>query len=262
MRIVHFTARLPGIALALLASLALVSGVAAAPKADAVIDGFVKSVEADKSFSDELRLAVLKQVAESRKDADAQATVITDALAKLSPDFDKALIALGEEETDTAIEALKKLGESKNAYLATEAKFYLARAYMMDEEFEDAAPILADLTGPQSADKSLGIGEVYFMLGVAQAGLLKRTEAIKTLNKFVDEYPNAPERLRVGALIRIDELTFIRKGSLADVEHRMNFSRRKLDLEDSGDPTQTEQKNIISMLDKLIKEAEKQEAGS
>ena len=262
MRIVHFAAQPLGIALALLASLALVSGVNAAPRAEAVIDGFVKAVEADKSISDEQRTEVLKQVAESRKDADARATVITDALVKLHDDFNKALVALGDEDTATAVKALKKLGESKNAYLATEAKFFLARAYMMDERFEKAEPLLADLTGPQSADKSLGIGEANFLLGVAQAGLLKRKEAIKTLNKFVDEYPDAPERLRVGALIRIDELTFIRKGSLADVEHRMNFSRRKLDLEDSGDPTQTEQKNIISMLDKLIKEAEKQEAGS
>ena len=262
MRIVHFAARPLGMALALLASLALVSGASAAPKAEAVIDGFVKFVESDKSLSDLQRSAVLKQIAESRKDADAQTTVITDALAKLYPDFDKALVALGDEETAKAVEALKKLAESKNAYLATEAKFYLARAYMMDEQFETAEPLLADLTGPQSADKSLGIGEAHFLLGVAQAGLLKRKEAIKTLGKFVDEYPDAPERLRVGALIRIDELTFIRNGSLADVEQRMNFSRRKLDLEDSGDPTQTEQKNIISMLDKLIKEAEKQEAGS
>lgn len=262
MRIVHFATRSLGIALALLASLSLVSGVSAAPSSEKVIDGFVKSVEADKSIADEQRSAVLKQVAESRKDADARATVITDALVELYGDFDKALVALGDEETATAIEALKKLAESKNAYLATEAKVYLARAYMMDEDFESAEPVLADLTGPQWADKSLGIGEAHFMLGVAQAGLLKREAAIETLGKFVAEYPNAPERLRVGALIRIDELTFIRPGSLADVEGRMNFSRRKLDLEDSGDPTQTEQKNIISMLDKLIKEAEKQEAGS
>ena len=43
MRIVHFAARPPGIALALLASLALVSGAYAAPQADAVIDGILRS---------------------------------------------------------------------------------------------------------------------------------------------------------------------------------------------------------------------------
>jgi len=39
----------------------------------------------------------------------------------------------------------------------------------------------------------------------------------------------------------------------------MNFSRRKLSLERSGDRTRSEQDNIVAMLDVLIKEAEDKE---
>jgi hypothetical protein len=48
-------------------------------------------------------------------------------------------------------------------------------------------------------------------------------------------------------------------GTLTDVQFRMEFSRRKLSLEDTGDATKDQQKKIIDILAKLIKEAEEKE---
>ena len=61
--------------------------------------------------------------------------------------------ALGEDNLGAAIVGLTKLRESADPYLAADASYYLARAYLLDERFEDALPLLADLQG-KWADKT------------------------------------------------------------------------------------------------------------
>jgi len=249
---------------AIVVAVALLSGsiptvARSAPKADAVLDGFAKAVGQSKTLDADARKAVLDQLAESRKDPDRRQTTITETLRETNADFRKAMIALGEEDTTAAVTILKKLAASDDPYLAAEAAFFQARAHMMREDYEAARSPLAKLTSGKLADKTLYGGDALFMQGIAQAGLLDRENATKSLEKFIEENPDASERMIIGALTRIEELKYIKKGSLIDVEDRMDFSRRKLALEDSGDGTQKEQSNVIAMLDKLIKEAEEQE---
>jgi tetratricopeptide (TPR) repeat protein len=229
-----------------------------AAKADKVIDGFVKSIQDNKSLDDAKRQAVLALIQTQRADADRRSTTITDALSTVDADFRASLSALGDEDTAKAVELLKKLVGSSDPYVAAEASFFLARAHLMEDRAEDAAEALKKLTG-ELADKTLYSAEAQFLLGTAQTRLLDRKPAIASLEKFLKENPDAAERLRVAAFRQLEQLKGLKEGSLGDVQDRMGFSRRKLSLEDSGERTRGEQDKIISMLEVLIKEAEEQE---
>ena len=132
---------------------------------------------------------------------------------------------------------------------------------MTHEEFEEAIPILQRLTG-ELADFTVHSGSAQYFIGVAKAGMLKNEEAIESFVEFLQYNPDAPERLRVSAWRQVQHLQSIMEGELDDISQRMDFSRRRLTLEESNDVTQVEQEKIIKMLDKLIEEAEKKEAQS
>ncbi len=227
-------------------------------RADKVLDGFVKGIEQNTDLDDAQRAELLGLIAAQRKDEYLRMTTISVALSRLHPEFRGALTALAEEETEKAVKTLAELAKSADLYLAAEASYYLARAHMMEERSEDALPLLERLTG-ELADKTLFAGNARYLLGTSQAQLLHRNEAITSLRTFLKNNPNASERLRVGAFRQIAQLESVQKGSLDDVQGRMNFSRRKLSLERSGDRTRGEQDNIVAMLDVLIKEAEDKE---
>lgn len=231
---------------------------AAAPDANQVLDGFAAAVEENEAATADQKRIVAELVKQLRQTPEDRAAAITESLRLLYPEFKSALAALGEDNLGAAIVTLSKLRESADAYLAADASFYLARAYLLDERFEAALPLLADLQG-KWADKTASGGEVLFLHGVAEVALLRHKEAMETLQKFLTGYPDAPERMRVGALRQLEQLKLFQEGTLSDVHLRMDFSRRKLTLEDTGADTRQQQDKIIEILAKLIKEAEERE---
>ena len=102
-------------------------------------------------------------------------------------------------------------------------------------------------------------GEALFYQGICHNNLIEREDVMQCLFTFLEQNPDASERLLIGARHMLDELALLDDGSLFDVQGRMDFSRRHLDLEWSGEPTKTQQTTIITMLDKLIEEAEEKE---
>lgn len=228
---------------------------------DKVIEGFVKSLDQRKDLDQAKREALVTAVKAQAADPERRSSAITEALAAMNPELAAALSALADEDIAKAAPILTKLAQSSDDFLKADAAYFLARAYAMDEKCEEALPHLKELTG-KLADKTLYGGDALFLLGACQTQLLQRADAIGSLERFLKQYPEAPERLRVGAFRQLEELKAMKNGSLVDVEDRMVFSRRKLALEDAGDKTRTEQGRIVAMLDKLIKEAEDRENGS
>jgi TolA-binding protein len=226
-----------------------------------VIDGFIKSIADRKDLDQAKRDAIVKTVRELAADPERRASALTEALAAMNPDLASALSALANEDIAKAAPMLATLVQSSDDYVKADAAYFLARAFAMDEKCEQALPHLKELTG-KLADKTLYGGDALFLLAACQTQLLQRAEAIGSFERFLKQYPDAPERLRVGAFRQLEELKAIKNGSLVDVEDRMVFSRRKLALEDAGDQTRLEQGRIVAMLDKLIKEAEDRENGS
>lgn len=226
-----------------------------------VIDQFVASVEENQSVGEERKAEVVKLVRSMRDDDYDRPLAITEGLCELYPEYSKALEMMGEEDLSPSIAALTKLAKSDDPFLAAEATFYLARAYMLDERYEEALPLLRQVVGERST-QTVQVGNALYLEGVANSRLLNRQEAIAALERFIDENPNAPERMRVGAWRQLQQLKSLKEGTLSDVYDRMDYSRRHLKLAKTGEKTQQRQDEIVAMLNKLIKEAEDRESQS
>lgn len=223
--------------------------------ANAVIERFTKSLQADTQLSDAQRKVALQQVAKFSANKETRDMAIAQGLREISPAFAKALNALGSEDYKTAAKELQPLTKSKNPYLAAESRYELARTLLMQEQVEAALPLLDQVIGDQKT--TLRVGDSLFLKGSAQMSLLKRKEAQATLARFLKEFPDAPGRIRIAAWRRLDALHSIEKGSMPDIHEHMEFSRRKLAQEHSGEKTQDVQKKIVAMLDTMIDEIEK-----
>lgn len=239
--------------------LAVASNSFAVESADAVLDRFVAELEGRKGLPAEARKQVTDLVKLLRADPEGKALAVTEALRAISPDYQKALSDLGDENLEAALPALAKLVGSDDPWLAADAAYFLARGYLIGERFEEAMPLLEQLRG-KLADRSSHQAESLFLQGVAQIQLLKNKEAMDSLSAFLKDYPDAPERMRVAAFRQMEQLKLVQEGTLSDVQLRMDYSRRKLGLEDTGKDTREQQDKIIGMLAKLIKEAEDREA--
>ena len=244
-----------------LAFLALATPIFAAETADQLLDRFIAELDGRKSLSAEARKQVGDLAKILRADPEGKSLAVTEVLRAIDPAYQQALTDLGDENLATALPALAKLAGSDDPWLAADAAYFLARGYLIGERFEEAMPLLDQLR-TKLADRSLHQGEALFLQGVAQIQLLKHKDAIASLSKFLKDHADAPERMRVAAFRQLEQLKLVEEGTLSDVQLRMDYSRRKLGLEDTGKDTREQQDKIISMLAKLIKEAEEKEAQS
>lgn len=222
------------------------------------IDAFIAALKSAKDLPSDKVAAAIAVAEELKADPPSHSAVITVALREINEDYAAALVELADENLADASAKLEKLSKSADPYLATDATFFLARAYMLQEKFEKAMPLL-ETVGNKNADYTLQHADTLFLKGLCEARLLKRKDAIASFTKFDKEYPEAPERMRIGAWRMLQQLELVQDGTIIDVQDRMDFSRRKLALKDPGKETQEEQKKIVDMLAKLIKEAEEKE---
>ena len=220
------------------------------------IESFVAHIDKLDSLSAEKKSAIKTKVEKLAADPYSMSDAITEGLCEIYPEYKKAVSA----DESASIKLLQPLVDSSDKFLAADAMFYMSRALLNEEKFETALPILKKLSkmGEYTvhADNSL-----YFM-GVAQTNLLKNKEAINSFSKFLKDADNAPERLRVAAWRQIETLRTIKAGQLKDIHQRMVFSENRLKKEKSGEVTQEQQRKIVKMLSKLIKEQEKKECSN
>jgi len=232
------------------------SSFAASP--DVVLDQFLASIKSDSTLpADQVKKAE-ESVSALRSEPGGVSIALTEALCELYPEYRTALASLAEENLPAAVASLDQLKDAPNEYLRADAAYFLARAHVLDEQFELSLPLLERLLTKQ-ADKSARQGEVLFLKGIAETQLLRHQEAVATLERFLKEHTDAPERMRVGAFRQIEQLKKFQEGTLSDVHLRMEFSRRRLALQDPGKDTREQQEKIVDILSKLIKEAEERE---
>ena len=225
------------------------------------IDAFLASIANNETLAESDRDTIAKIVRHMSADPYTHDVAITEGLRELYPEYSSVLSSLGEENLEVALPELTRFSTDEDPFLKADATFFLARAEILREHYEKALPPLVSVTGPLANDTPHA-GQALFLRGIVESGLLMRSESIKSLERFLRENPNAPERMRFGAIRHIEVLRQIQEGSLFDVQDQMDFSRRRLDLAYSGDQTQDTQDNIVEMLSKLIEQAEQQEGGT
>ena len=225
-----------------------------------VLDGLMAVIKKDDSLKKAQKTAIEKLIDGTRDgELPDMAEAISTSLTLMDKNFGGAMIAWGQENNAAAVKKLRASVKSKNRFVAAQSKYFLGRAYMQQEIYEDALLPLTDLL-ENDTDYTLYTADAMFLKGVCLAKLLKRDEAIKTLEAFLEKYRwTASERMATGAEVLLSELRWIKDGTLQDVQERMEYSSRRLKLEETGKPTQTEQKKVVEILEKLIEEAEEKE---
>ena len=203
-----------------------------------------------------------KKSAQERIDAfatDSPSDAITEGLIAIYPKYAKAIDSTEGDDPDLAVQLLTPLTKSEDKFLAADSSFFLARMLMNHEQFEAALPLLKSL-GKDFSKHSIHANTSDYFLGIAYAGLLKNKNAMNAFLEFSKSSADAPERMVVSAWRQYQRLEAIEAGKLGDIHQRMEYSRRRLELKQTDDPTQQQQEKIVSMLTQLIKQAEKSEA--
>ncbi len=221
---------------------------------EGVLEAFAKSLDGRK-LSSQIESKVETILADNVESPD---TAVTESLIAIYPEFGQAIDDADFDDLGTAVAGLTPLTTHKDRFLAADASFYLARTLMNGEKYEDAVPLLGTLTG-ELGNHSAHRGVAQYYTGVAQAGLLDNQSAIKSFMSFLRMNPDSAERLLENARTQVLDLQQIEQGKLSDVRQRMDFSRRRLQLTETDDDTQSQQQQIVTMLGQLIKEEEKKE---
>lgn len=229
-----------------------------AERAEEVLDEFLSHVQELEAFSDEDKQTIQNLVETLRADEQIQDTIITEALRRMKPEYNQAIRGLADIDTDSAMRQLMELSQSEDPYMVADATFFLARGHIQQEDYETALPLLRQVTGKMKSH-TLRQGEALFFQGRAEMQTLDREGALKSFRRFGAQNLGLTRRMREEVNSMILQLEQGQEGSLPDVANHMDFSRRKLGLEDPGNETQGVQDKIVSMLDVLIKEAEEQE---
>lgn len=236
--------------------LPLLSASAADPQNKIVIDRFLARCRDNQNLTSELRQQIVETVERHRQDPLLAGDAISAGLKLGSPDFATALQSLADENSTQAIDQLRALTKSPDAFQAAEATYLLARALMAQDRFEDALPSLRSLDEQQSAS-SVRLSEALFLRGKAEAGTLKNDAAKSSFERFLSDSPDAPRRLRKEAEAALIDLDEAESNLLTGIHSKMGYSRRRLSLEDSGKKTQEVQEDVVALLTEMIDELEK-----
>lgn len=227
---------------------------------DQVVKDFLSHIQA-LEIDASLKQQTQAKVQEMWGDEYTRPETVTAGLVEIYPDYAAALGATEDDEAANAVERLTPFIESSDKFLAADASFFLARSLINQQRYEAALPILEGLTENLSKF-SQQAGPATYFTGLAQASLLENQRAIKSFTAFLNNYETAPERLRVAAWRQIQTIQAIEEGAMTDVLQRMDYSRRRLEINNTDESTQTQQEKIVSMLGQLIKQQEKKECSN
>lgn len=242
------------ILMVLVAWLAPLAAQAAGPR-DVVIDGFLKQVASDSALNDATKQKVAAAVEKYRNDPQTGGAAIMAGLRELSPEFAAATQALAESHWDEGLKGLAQLEASSNPFLKAEAQFIAGRTLAQCERFEEALTRLTAASNEQS--HSLRTSEAAFLKAKCLQGLLQYKEAADAYQQFLNQFPDAARRQRKEAEAALIDLEDIDADLLPQIHAKMDFSRRKLSLEDSGAKTQEVQEEVVALLTEMIEELEK-----
>ena len=142
---------------------------------------------------------------------DSITDAVTEGLIKIYPDYADAVDSSDADETAEAVTLLTPLTKSDDKFLAADATFFLARTLMNSEQYEEAIVHLKKLSG-ELAEFSAHRGPSLYFMGLAQTGLLKKDDAIKSFTQFLTESTDSPERMLVSAWRQLQELQAVQDG--------------------------------------------------
>ncbi len=183
---------------------------------------------------------------------------IHQALLMIYPDYSRANGRLLNERFADAADAFAKLRGSEDFYLRAYATFRYGLAQMNREQFEEAKGVFAEVLNKYGSKVGCDIEAAFYRV-VCLGQEREKEQAITAAKTFLTDYPDSPERYRKAMEQILAELVQEWESPLYDLAGRMSKVGRRIESGKTGDGTQKQQKEIVDILDELIKKAEKKE---
>ena len=220
------------------------------------LERFFKRIEQNGMTDAALKKAVLDLRAGATLGGEFGA--IHQALLSMYPQYKRADALLLDDRFAAASELLEGLLKSDDEYLRAYATFRYGLAQMNREDFEKC--IAAFTTVLNDYGRYVGCDiEAAFYLAVSLGQSRDKEKAIVAAQRFLDDYPDSPQRYRKAMEQMKAELVQEWESPLYDLAGRMNHVASKIRGGDTGNKTQAKQKEIVSIIEELIKKAEEQE---
>ncbi len=186
---------------------------------------------------------------------------IHQALLLLYPDYRRADALLLNERLEAAAGAFDRLRGAKDTYLKAYATYRYGVAQMNRERYEGAAAAFSEVLNDHGRYVGCDVDAAFYLV-ICLGQSLEKEKAIVAANKFLEDYPDAPERYRKAMEQIRNELAQEWESPLYELAGRMNHVARKIEGGETGEPTQEKQKEIVSIIDELIRRAKEQEGNS
>lgn len=225
-----------------------------------VVADFLKHLVESASYDAAARDFAVGQYEQTNRDE--LKDFIHRILPVLSPGFRRGMALLDEDRLDEAADELEALSRSEDPFLAVAAA-ELAATTMIELGTVDRCQSMLDRVRRSHRPierYTTGSGHFRFMLGYCQVHNLQYARAYATLEDFLKNHPNAPERLRVSASQILTELARRVPGKLGDVRDLLTYAHRKIRNRLTDVALLDRQDEAIALLDQLIEEAEEQES--
>ena len=216
---------------------------------------FFSRIEADTTLDAALKKDVLKLREAGLLGGEFDC--IHQALLLMNPEYQRADALFQSERLGAAVERFEVLRKSEDEYVRGYATFRYALAQMNRERYEEAA---AAFTSVLNEHRYAGCDvDAAFYLVVCLGQEREKEKAIAAANAFLKDYPDAPERYRKAMEQLKNELVQEWESPLYDLAGKMTHVAKKIEGGDTGQPTQEKQKEIVAIIDELIKKAEQKE---
>jgi len=181
------------------------------------------------------------------------------SLLLLDADYKKADALLLGERFAAAADLYKRIAAgTEDQYLKAFATYRYGLAEMNREHFEEAADAFQTVLNEWGRYVGCQVECAYY-IAVCYGQMREKEKAIVAATRFLEDYPDAPERYKASMEQMKNELVQEWESPLYDLAGKMNHVGREIEKGETGAPTQKKQGEIIEILNELIKKAEQQE---
>lgn len=224
-----------------------------------IVSTFVEAVRAHAAYPAAAREFVAAKA--SGATADNAGDFLNSALAVCSSDFADALKAMEDERIADAADRFERLAAGDEPFMAVNAANLAATAMVEMEQFPRALAVLEPIFNQYAPlDRyTPGADHMLFMLGYSCIRELRYDAAKAILTRFLQTYPQAPQRLRVTATQIVTEIDRRIPGKLGDVRDLLAYAHHRIELGETGEPVALRQQQAVALLDNMIQEAEENE---
>lgn len=189
---------------------------------------------------------------------------VPDALAVLYPSYRAALEAFDDERPADVLRLLEPLRDHDDPFLVANARYFHVRALVALGRYEEAEVTLASIDERREnlVAHTPYAPHLWFIRAVCQTRNLRFDEAVGSLESLQRYFSDAPEAVRLGAAQLLLEIRRRERGTLGEVATLMDYVADRLHATDAGQRVHQRQRNIVALLDQLIREREQRERQS